>query len=157
MRPLAEATGRVTGKNFTRKFVAIGRIVTNWEAIIGEKLARKAQPVQIHYRKKKPGQKKAEASLDIACSSADATLLHYQKDLILERINQIFGERWITAIRFVNVPTNTDRAGRAKPKSPLTAEEKNSLSSLLGGIEDEETKERLLRLGEAVLMEEKES
>lgn len=154
MRPLSDAVGRVTGKNFSRKFVSIGRIVTQWPDIIGENLAEKAQPVKIHYRKK-PGNKKPEASLDIACSTADATLLHYQKDLIIERINQIFGERWITAIRFVNIPAGEVKAKQPKRRIPLTQEEKNTLSHMLSEIDDDEIRTKLNDLGQAMISDEK--
>ncbi|GJL84751.1 MAG: hypothetical protein DHS20C02_05260 [Micavibrio sp.] len=153
MRPVSEATRRVTGKSFSRKYISLGRILTHWNDIVGADLAQKAQPVKLRYIKHKEG-KKPQASLDIATTSADATLLHYQKDLILERINQIFGERWITAIRFVNVPANTDGAKPKKQRKPLTDAEKNHLSSMLNDIGDPEIRRKLESMGEAMLMEE---
>lgn len=154
MRPLSESTARIAGKNFERKYIAIGRIIKHWPDIVGASLADKAQPVKINYRKKERN-KKPEASLDIAASSADATLLHYQKDLILERINQIFGERWINAIRFVSVPVNTQTSFRKKRLTPLTAAEKNTLSDMLYTIEDEAIRRKLEHLGAAIIAEEK--
>ncbi len=155
MRPISESTARVSGKCFERKYIALGRIVKHWREIAGEKLADKAQPIKIHYRKKKDGEK-PQASLDIAVSSSDATLLHYQKDLILERINNIFGERWVSAIRFVSVPVNSDTRLRAKKvKPPLTLGEKKTLSDMLSAIEDEDIQVRLNSLGEAILVEDK--
>lgn len=154
MRPLSEATARIAGKSFERKYIALGRIVNNWRDIVGENLADKGQPVKIHYRKKK-GQQKPDATLEIAANSADATLLHYQKDLILERINQIFGERWISAIKFVNIPSNTQGKSFKKPKAPLTEAEKKTLSDVLFGIEDADMRARLERLGQSIIMDEK--
>lgn len=154
MRPLSEAIARVAGRSFERKYIALGRIVSHWRAIVGEKLADKAQPVRILYRKKER-QKTPEATLEIAASSAEATLLHYQKDLILERLNQIFGERWITAIRFVHNPVNKPGKAMKKPKEPLTEDEKKLLSDMLLAIPDDEMKERLENLGQAILTEEK--
>ncbi len=154
MRPISEATGRVAGKSFNRKYIALGRILTHWNDIVGPELARKAQPVKLRYLKHKQA-KKPTASLDIATTSADATLLHYQKDLILERINQIFGERWVTAIRFVQVPVNTQTPKVKKPPHrPLTGTEQNYLSNMLDNIPDSDIKSRLERLGQAVLREE---
>jgi hypothetical protein len=153
MRPLFEATARVSGKSFERKYIALGRIVNSWSQIVGADLAHKALPVRILYRKK-AAQKSPESTLEIATSSADATLLHYQKDLILERINQIFGERWITAIRFVAVPANTQSLRRKKAQKPLTDHEKKHLSDIVNAIEDPEVKLRLEALGQAILMEE---
>ncbi len=154
MRPLSEAAARIAGKSFERKYIALGRIVNSWNDIVGAKLADKAQPVRIVYRKKDK-QKSPDALLEIAASSADATLLHYQKDLILERINQIFGERWITAIRFVNVAANTGPFRRKKAQKPLTNPEKKHLSDMLQEIADEEVKKRLESLGQAILTEDK--
>ncbi len=159
MRPLSESTARVAGKNFERKYIALGRIVKHWPDIVGASLADKTQPVKVHYRKKaqngKAAKGKPEASLDIAATSADATMLHYQKDLILERINQIFGERWISAIRFVTVPVNTDSPFRKRRPVPLTPAEKNTLSGILCSVEDEAIHHTLQNLGAAIMAEEK--
>ena len=155
MRQLSEATARIIGRNFNRKYVALGRIVKVWSDIVGAELADKAQPVKINYRKAKVRGEKPKASLDIAVSSSNATLLHYQKDLILERINQIFGERWVTNIRFVNIPVNILPVKRKKIKIPLTNIEKNTLSDILCTISDKEIKSKLEKLGTAVVEEDR--
>ncbi len=155
MRQLSEATSRITGRNFSRKYVALGRIVNAWSDIVGKDLAGKAQPIKINYRKAKERGTQPQPSPALPASTADATLLHYQKDLILERINQIFGDRWITAIRFVNVPANTAPKKRKKVKKPLTDKEQNHLHDMLDNVPDSDIKSRLERLGKAVLMEEK--
>lgn len=154
MRPLSESTARIAGQNFERKFIALGRIVSHWTDIVGEDLSQKACPVKIIYHKKPRGSK-PDAVLEIACSSAEATLLHYQKDLILERINQIFGERWITAVRFVQNPANNPSSLRKKMQTPLTQREKHTLSSLLSSVEDQDVRARLENLGQAIIMEDK--
>ena len=161
MKPLSEATAKIASKSFERKYIALGRIVKNWEEIVGAKLADKAQPVKIQYRyksKNKNSKNKGEkptATLEIATSSSHATALHYQKDLILERINQIFGERWVTAIKFVNVPSNTIQKPKSKTKPPLTTEEKKALSELTFSVEDEQMRKRLETLGTAIFTDQK--
>ncbi len=154
MRPLSESTARIAGKSFERKYIALGRIVKHWDEIVGAKLADKAQPVKIQYRKAPRGGK-AEVTLEVAASSADATMLHYQKELILERINQIFGDRWVTAIKFVQVASNNSARPysrkRKKTSAPLTTDEKNTLSGMLVSIEDHDIKTRLEILGQAIL------
>jgi hypothetical protein len=151
MRPVSEATARVTGQSFSRKYISLGRIVNCWNEIVGKDLAGKAQPVKINYRKK-DRREKPEASLDIAANPSVATLLHYQKDLIIERINQIFGERWITAIRFVAVPANQDRPRHDIKRIPLTGEEKNILSGMLQAVPDPDIRQRLESLGQEIMM-----
>lgn len=150
MRPLSESTARVAGKCFERKYISLGRIVKHWPEIVGQRLADKAVPVKIHHRPARKG-KPAQNSLDIAVDSANATALHYQKDLILERINQLFGEEWITAIRFVHIPVNNSAFQAVKPKAPLSQTEKKLLSETVSRITDSEIQNRLLSLGEAIV------
>lgn len=150
MRPLSESTSRVSGKCFERKFVALGRIAEHWSDVVGQQLSDKATPVKLNYRKGIKG-KRATATLDIGVDSANATMLHYQKDLILARINQLFGDDWITAIRFVNVPANIRRARPEKPKPQLDDSEKKLLSDMVLSISDNEIQNRLLSLGEAIV------
>lgn len=135
----------------------LGRLVTHWEDIIGKDLATKAQPVKIRYMKSKRPGVKSTASLDIAATSANATVLHYQKDLIIERINQIFGDRWITSIRFVPIASNEPETP-SKPKKrqkTLTVTEKQHLSTMLESIQDPDLREKLSNLGSAILQDSK--
>lgn len=154
MRRLSDATAKIAGKSFERKYIALGRIVKHWEDIVGPKLADKAQPVKIHYRKQK-NQPKPSTTLEIATSSADATAMHYQKDLILERINQLFGEQWINAIRFVAIPSNTPLKPVKKHKAPLTPDQKKTLSDMVLSVEDEYMRDRLKQFGEHILKSER--
>ncbi|MBL4804479.1 MAG: DUF721 domain-containing protein [Alphaproteobacteria bacterium] len=154
MRRLSDATAKIAGKSFERKYIAIGRIVNNWSDIVGPKLADKAQPVKIHYRKQK-NQPKPLATLEIATSSADATAMHYQKDLILERINQLFGEQWISAIRFVAIPSNAPIKPIKKRKAPLTSDQKKTLSDMVLSVEDEYMRDRLKQFGEHIITSER--
>ncbi len=154
MRPVSESTARIARHNFSKKFVAIGRIVENWNEIMGDEFAGKAQPLKLNYRKGVKG-RKPTATLDIATSSSYATTLPYQKGLILERINRIFGDQWITDIKFVASELSETPVTPKKRNSPLTGGQKNYLSSVLETIEDDEIKQRLERLGKAIITERK--
>ncbi len=150
MRPLSEATSRIASKSFSRKYVALGRVIKQWPAIMGDEFADKAQPLKINYRKAMRG-KKPTATLDIATSSSYATTLPYQKDLILERINQLFGDQWITDIRFVVSEISHTPLLKKKITSPLTMGEKKYLSETLNQVDDPEFKEKLESFGKALL------
>lgn len=156
-RLISESIPKVAGNAFSRKYIMLGRLVTHWRDIVGPDMADKTQPVKIvYYKHKKAGEKAGDApsaSLEISASTADATVLHYRKDLILERINQIFGSRWITAIRFVPVASNTAPTLPRRRPRPLTPGQKAYLSGLLDTVEDPEIQERLKNLGSAILQE----
>ncbi len=155
MRPVSEAVARVSRETTSRKFIALGRILQHWNDIVGDKLADKAQPIKIHYRgSKKQRGASPDATLEIATASAYATQLHYQKDLILERINQIFGERWITAIRFVSVPANEiSPTSKNRPPARLSRQDQKYLEEALEKIEDPDIRDKLLSLGLSMLEE----
>lgn len=160
MRPLAEAAARIAGQSFSRKFVALGRIASQWPEIVGADLAAVAQPARLHNRRLIRKGDTPDIVLDIAVAPSQATLLHYQKDLILARINQIFGAGWVTQIRFVP-PADTAIKPKAWFKKPsaaqkhLTEDEKNTLYTMLESVDDVDLRERLDRLGQSILLEDK--
>lgn len=147
LKLLSDALPKVNSKIFARKYIALGRIVTNWDDIIGVELADKAQPIKIHYRKVRDNGKKSEAVLEVAVTSANAALLQYQKDVILERINQIFGDRWITDLKFKHVPVDRKQAIVKKRKRSLSLDEEKNLSEMLENIDDPDIKSRLESMG----------
>jgi hypothetical protein len=154
LRLISDSAPKVADKIFKRKYIALGRIVTRWQDIMGEKMAAQAQPQKIHYRKPRKQGDKPEATLEIATSSANASLLIMQKGMLLEKINYIFGERWITDIKFVHIPSNAALPQKARTK-PLTMDEKTRLSQMLGDIEDPELKEKLERMGRSLMEDHK--
>ena len=153
-RLVSESVPRIAGKVFSRKYIMLGRLVTHWSDIVGPELAGKARPVKLRYARNGKGEGKPAASLDIETpGSADAMVLHYQKDLILERINRIFGERWVTSIRFVPAAANASPSPSPLKKRALTAEDHSFLAGLIEEIGDTEIRERLNRLGTAILQD----
>jgi hypothetical protein len=154
LRLVSETVPKLTGKVFSRKYIALGKVVSCWEEIVGREMASRASPVKIHYRKPKPGVKKPEATLEIAATSSDATLMQYQTGVILERINHIFGDKWITAIRFVHIPANakvTNPVVDIAKRTQDTSGNEEYLSTILDEVTDTEIKERLGKLGSYIL------
>lgn len=152
LKPISDSVAKLTKDTFSRKFVSLGRILSQWEDVVGKEMADKSQPVKLHYRKPKAANETPQATLDIAVSSADATILHYQKDLILERINQLFGDKWVTGIKFVHIPFTPRKKQQDLPKARMpTEEDLSNLKATLDHVDDEDIKIRLERLGQGIL------
>lgn len=151
MRPLSEATARVSSQNFQRKFVALGRIAENWAEIMGASMADKAFPTRLYYRKPKTKGEPPRTILYVAASDAHATTLHYQKGVMLERINHIFGEQWIQDIKFVAASdiVALEKHQRYNPEA-LSSEAEDVLVETLADIEDEDIRNALKNLGEDI-------
>lgn len=155
LKLISKSVPHVTDKTFKRKYIALGRIVTHWKDIMGDKMASYAQPLKIHYRKPKRKGDKPTATLEIAASSAHSSLLIMQKGVLLEKINHIFGEQWISDIKFVHAPANAKTEKPKKKTIPLSIDEKNSLSHMLEMVEDPAIKERLEKMGYSLLQDQK--
>ncbi len=121
---------------------------------MGQEFSDKAQPVKINYRKKTRN-KEQSATLDIATTSSYATILPYQKGVILERLNRLFGDNWITDIRFVASSLEETPKQQKKIISPLTQGEKKYLSSVLDEIDDPDLNAKLESLGKAIITDTK--
>lgn len=155
MRPLSEATSRIASKTFSRKYIALGRLVNQWDEIMGAQFASRAQPLKLNHRKNGRSKNDSYVVLDIATSAANATLLNYQKGVILERINSLFGNNWIKDIRFVASELADDPPEFKKIPTPLTGDEKKYLLETLDQIEDPDIKEKLESLGKAIITDKK--
>lgn len=153
MKHLSKASGDVTKKIFQKKYILLGRLLGHWEDIIGTQFALSCSPAKLSYRKNPKNPKKPFAVLCIAVSSAHATLLHYQKDVILQRINQVFGETLITDIKFVPIKSN-ENAELRKPlttkKAVLSEKDRSAIAQSLHSLEDTDIKSRLQNLGEYI-------
>lgn len=154
LKLLSKTVPAVLGKTFERKYIALGRIVTHWNEIIGPDFAERAQPAKVHYQRAKKPKEKPTATLEIAASSADCAVLVYQKDVILQRINQIFGDAWVRDIKFVHREPKKPAKPQKRTKT-LTNDEKNHLSQMLETIDDPDLRKTLEGLGTAILQETK--
>lgn len=154
MRSLSKSVPGLLGKVFERKYIALGRIVTHWKEIVGTEFAERSSPVKIHYIKPKQPKDKPTATLEIGASSADCAVLVYQKDVILQRINHLFGDGWIHDIKFLHVEPKRAIKPPKRTKN-LTETEKNHLSQMLESVDDPELKDRLSRLGQSIMQETK--
>lgn len=152
LKHLSKSVSKVSGKTFERKFVTLGRLLSHWDIIVGKELAGSTTPIKITYRKK--GQDK-KLGLIIATDSSQAMLLHYRKDLILQKINQILGDLTISDIKFVDRASTNRSPDQSKQKKAtrLTSRQEKDLSETLNDIEDKDLKNTLERFGKALLID----
>lgn len=118
---------------------------------MGPAFSDKATPSRILYRKPKTKKDPPVAILEIATTQADSMLITYQKDVILQRMEHLFGERWITDIKFISAPRNKLHPKPDTKDRPLTPQEENNLVQMLDTVSDPLIYERLKALGEGIL------
>ena len=140
----------VAGKTFARKYITLGRIMALWPDIIGHELALKTYPIGLKMRKTGTkaanGKPQYAATLEIAASSAEATLLHYKKALILERLKLTAGNTFIDDLMITHA-AKLLQPTKPKTPPPLTTGQKHCLSQGIETIEDHDLRAALADLG----------
>jgi hypothetical protein len=148
---LSRQVRQVTGKTFARKFITLGKVMTFWPDIVGAQLASKTYPIGMNVRKtgaQNKSARKLEAILEVAASSADAALLHYQKGLILERLKNMLGDTIVVDMKVTHGAPRLDVAAAVETAPPhLTGSQKTCLSKGVEDVRDPELRAALENLG----------
>ena len=129
-------------------------LLGSWDEIAGEDFADCTRPEKIAWPRRaseimgegghQPG------VLTVACEGARALFLTHAQGELIQRINGFFGFYAIGQLRIVQKPVSQQPKHRGKPK-PLSGSPARRLETMVEGIESEELKAALRRLGTAVL------
>lgn len=120
---------------------AESRLVTDWQAIVGERLAEVCLPDKLG----------RDSVLSIRVAPAFALELQHLEPKILERIATFFGHRAVTRLKLRQGDVVPPDRPKAHTPRPLTDAEEAKLKTQLDGIDDPGLREALERLGRAVL------
>jgi hypothetical protein len=91
---------------------AVARLLTEWDAIAGERLARVTQPVKVSYPREGLG-----ATLTLLVAPAHGPEVQMALPQMLDRVNAVYGYRAIARIAL----TQTAATGFAEGQTPFTA------------------------------------
>jgi hypothetical protein len=131
----------------TQSSVSIIRILTHWNDIVGQEMVSHTQPIKVFYRKQKnrnTGELETIISLKIIADSAFGTIIAMRQNIILERLNRLFG-----TTKFQKLSIDIGKISR---KSNLMIHPEPKHYDLnLPDIEDAVLKSRLESLGQAVM------
>ncbi|MBB4265143.1 DUF721 domain-containing protein [Roseospira visakhapatnamensis] len=151
-RILEPATRRLLG----RRGLALGTLMTHWEAVVGAGLARHCIPVKLVMPRKGAAASLGGVLHVKAAAGAMATELMHRAPLVCERINATLGYRAVERMQVTQGPL-PGRAGRkrargpALPPAPPSPARLAALDTRLAGVEDPDLRAALARLGKAVL------
>ena len=148
MKPIGKSIEPLTRPIFTKRGFAEGRILTHWEQIVGPELARASLPQKLSF----PANRKTDGALQIQVESGRALEIQYQEPQILERINTYFGYRAVGRLTLLQAPLPRTEKPAPMHKGALPPARKEALNNLLASVKDDELKEALTSLGEAMLV-----
>lgn len=128
-------------------------IITNWNKIVGEELAKSTIPQKINFIK----DQRSNGTLHIeTISGAFALELQHKEKIVIEKINTYFGYNAVSKLKITQNPslfeTFFDVKEQQNPKINLvTKEEENYINEMTKDLESPKLKEALTRLGHNVV------
>jgi hypothetical protein len=140
-------TQKIVKPVFKARGLMEGKIITHWVQIVGEKFACLALPEKITF----PKGKTTEGTLHLMVTSSGSLFLHYAQDLILEQVNTFFGYKALTKLRMTHGFIPPEEKHRHTTVEP-SAEDLTWLGDQIKSLVDPELKERLEKLGLAVII-----
>lgn len=135
----------------TRDF-GIPSLISHWSDIAGSEIARHSIPLSLRFGRGM----KHEGTLKIRCRGSFALELQHSQIEMLARINTYFGYKAVARILIEQGPVPMPRQNRPK-KRMLSTSEKDGLDRILSSVLDSSLKNRLERLGQALLRAKKPS
>ncbi|WP_372570552.1 DUF721 domain-containing protein [Ruegeria jejuensis] len=136
---------------------AVSRVITHWAEIVGQDIAAICRPVNVSY-----GRGGFGATLSVLTTGAQAPMLEMQKERLREKVNAVYGYNAIARIRLTQTaPTGfaEGQASFAHQQTPKTteipAEVVTEASKVAQGVENDDLRNALERLGRNVLTRQK--
>jgi hypothetical protein len=141
---LADLVGKSIGDVFAKQGFAAAEIVTRWQEIVGEELARRSEPMKLTWpRRDDPD---SIGVLQIRVEGAYALEIQHLQPVIIERVNRYFGWRCVGRLAIRQGPVAARRKRPAPRKEP-SAEEIGKARKAIGKFEDDALGHSVARLG----------
>ncbi|MEX0349327.1 MAG: DUF721 domain-containing protein [Paracoccaceae bacterium] len=136
---------------------AVSRVITHWAEIVGQDIAAICRPVNVSY-----GRGGFGATLSVLTTGAQAPMLEMQKERLREKVNAVYGYNAIARVRITQTAPTGFAEGQASfahqptPKTKeIPAEVVTEATKAARGVENDELRDALERLGRNVLTRQK--
>ena len=152
--PLGAHVGALMSPALAARGLGEASLVSLWPEIVGADIARYARFQQLQWpprgAKRDPEEKTAAATLVLRIDGAFAVEAQHAAATVVARVNAHLGWRCVERIAFRQGPLEPPRERRSRPAppSPLALARARDMGR---GIEDEELREALARLGARIL------
>jgi hypothetical protein len=146
-RPLADFVKPCLGDTFSKQGFASGELVTRWADIVGPEIAAHCEPIRMQWSRNANDAPPDPATLVLRVEGPVAIEIQHMSGIILERVNQFFGWQAVGRLALRQAPLSP----RPKPtRAKLDLEAASRVAATLTGVENEELRQALARLGAAV-------
>ena len=137
---------KVTENVFYKRGFAHKKLITDWRYIVGEVLYTKTVPQKVIF----PKGAKTDGILYIQVSIGWATEVQHLEPIILEKIATYFGYKAIKKISILQAPIYRQKPAPEQPEKHISEKDKHIIANMVHKVKDDELKQRLKKLGEAL-------
>lgn len=142
--PLADIVGKTIGDAFAKQGFASVEIVTHWQEIVGDDLAKRSEPIKLIWpRRDDPA---SVGTLQVRVEGAYALEIQHLQPVIIERVNRYFGWRCVGRLAIRQGPVVLRKKRSVTLKEPSSEEIEKSRATL-GRFEDDALAQSVARLG----------
>jgi hypothetical protein len=147
-KPLSVLLSDVFSDAYAKQGFAARELVTRWADIAGPEIAAHSEPLKMQWPRPVEGQPQEPATLVLRVEGPAALEIQHSSDVILQRVNRFFGWSAVGRLALRQAPLS-----RRKPAPPSRAPDEKSVARVaetLSGVEDEELRAALARLGASI-------
>ena len=142
--PLADLVGKTVGDAFAKQGFAAVEIVTHWQEIVGDDLAKRSEPIKLAWpRRDDPD---SVGVLQIRVEGAYALEIQHLQPVIIERVNRYFGWRCVGRLAIRQGPV-ASRRKRPAPRKEPSPDEIETMRRGIGKFDNDELGRSVARLG----------
>src|SRR6266850_509649 len=146
-KPLSVLLSDVFSDAYAKQGFAARELVTRWAEIAGADIARHSEPLRMQWPRPVEGQPQEPATLVLRVEGPAALEIQHKSDVILERVNRFFG--WSAVGRLALRQAPLSRRDRPATPGQPDARAVEDVAKTLSGVEDDELRAALARLGAA--------
>jgi len=147
MPRLGQVVQRVAHPIFKKRGFGQGRIITDWEKIVGPAMAQYGFPEKVTF----PYKKRTEGTVHLVASGSGSMIFQHQSEMIIDQINTYFGYKAVERLRYRVDYVAFEKPVKDKKETELSPQDRKWLKNQLKGWEDSPLKDTLKSFGEAML------
>jgi hypothetical protein len=147
-KPLSVLLGGVFSDAYAKQGFASRELVTRWAEIAGSEVAAHSEPLKIQWPRPVEGQRQEPATLVLRVDGPMALEIQHASDVILQRVNRFLGWNAIGRLALRQAPLS--RHKRRQARKLLDAANVAQVEATLSGVQDQDLRAALARLGASI-------
>ena len=170
-QPVSDLVSKLLDPVIERRAGMTMDLIASWEEIVGERHAALSRPEKLNWPRRSDDEDAFEpATLVVACDGGHALFMQHDSTEVLASVNDYFGFTAVSKLKLVQKPLQTmpqrrkarmprgvggagGGIGAGSQRGELAQAKADRLEAMVDGIEDENLKKALKKLGKGVFSE----